>query len=75
MAAFGGMAFYIPMVIVTLGVSTIKGLLTILVSMIVLGFLLAISATDSTGKDILAATAAYAGVLVMFAGSLPVPPS
>jgi hypothetical protein len=75
MAAFGGTAFYIPMLIMTLDPSTVKGLLTILISTIVFGFLLAVSATDSTGKDVLAATAAYAGVLVVFAGSLPIPAS
>jgi len=73
MAVFGGTALYIPMLIMTINPSTIKGLLTVLLSTFLFGFLLAIGATDSAGKDVLAATAAYAGVLVVFAGSLPIP--
>jgi hypothetical protein len=75
MAAFGGTAFYIPKLIMTLNPSSVKGLFTILIPAIVFGFLLVVSATDSKGKDVLAATAAYAGVLVVFTGSLPIPSS
>lgn len=75
MAVFGGTALYIPMLVMTISLSTVKGLLTILISAFAFGLILAISATDSTGKDVLTATAAYAGVLVVFAGSLPIPAS
>jgi hypothetical protein len=57
----------------TLSPSTTKNLLTILVARFLLGLFLAIAAIDSSGKDVLAATAAYTGVLVVFARSLPVP--
>ena len=73
MAGFGGISLYIPMLIMTLNPLTSKSLFTILGATGLFGFLLAIAATDSAGKDVLAATAAYAGFLVIFAGSLPTP--
>jgi hypothetical protein len=69
MAGYGELALYLPVVIMPLVPSTLINIFTILSATTVLGFLLAIGAAHSTGNDILTSTAAYAGVLVVFAGS------
>jgi hypothetical protein len=69
MAGYGKLALYCPVVIMTLVPSTLINFFTILSATTVFGFLLAIGAAHSTGNDILTSTAAYAGVLVVFAGS------
>lgn len=73
MGVFGGTAVYLPILIMTVNPSTTKTLVTTFVAILLFGILLAIAATDSSGKDVLAATAAYAGILVVFAGALPIP--
>jgi hypothetical protein len=73
MGVFGGTAVYVPILIMTVNPSTTKTLVTTFVAILLFGIILAIAATDSSGKDVLAATAAYAGVLVVFAGALPIP--
>jgi hypothetical protein len=69
MAGYGELALCLPVVIMTLILSTLINIFTILSATAVFGFLLAIGAAHSTGNDILTSTAAYAGVLVVFAGS------
>lgn len=51
-------------------------LVTTAVATVLFSLVLAFGARDSTGKDVLAATAAYTAVLVVFIGTnLPAPPS
>lgn len=69
MALFGGMALIIPTVIMAKFEGVNVSLITTSVSVIIFGFILAYGATDSTGKDVLAATAAYTAVLVVFIGT------
>lgn len=69
MALFGGMALIIPTVIMAKFDGVNVSLITTSVSVIIFGLLLAFGATDSTGKDVLAATAAYTAVLVVFVGT------
>jgi VIT1/CCC1 family predicted Fe2+/Mn2+ transporter len=71
MAMFGGVALIVPMVIMTLNPSNETSLITVAAATILVALLLAVYATDSTGKDVLAATAAYAAVLVVFVGNGP----
>jgi len=42
---------------------------TVSVATFLFAFVMALGATDSAGKDVLAATAAYAAVLVVFVGT------
>lgn len=69
MAFFRGIAFIVPTVIT----AEVEGINTILITTSVLVFIfgltLAFGATDSTGKVVLAATAAYTAVLVVFVGT------
>lgn len=44
-------------------------LITTSVAVFIFGLILAFGATDSIGKDVLAATAAYTAVLVVFVGT------
>lgn len=69
MAMFGGAALIGPMLIMTLHRSLNTSLITVSVATILFALLLALYATDSEGKDVLAATAAYAAVLVVFVGT------
>lgn len=74
MAMFGGVALIGPMLIMTLHPSRNTSLITVSVSTFLFAPLLAFIASDSAGKDVLGATAAYAAVLVVFVGS-SMPPS
>ena len=65
---FGGIALIVPMLIMTLQPSRDKSLITVSVAAIVFALTLALCATDECGKDVLAATAAYTAVLVVFVG-------
>ncbi|KAN0115486.1 hypothetical protein V8E51_005030 [Hyaloscypha variabilis] len=69
MALFGGAALIGPMLIMILHRSLNTSLITVSVATFLFALLLALCATDSEGKDILAATAAYAAVLVVFVGT------
>ncbi|KAH7275752.1 hypothetical protein B0J15DRAFT_540752 [Fusarium solani] len=69
MAIFGGAALVVPMLIMSLRPSKLTGLLT--TSLFVVGVAVALAwfMKDAAPKDILAATAAYAAVLVVFVGT------
>lgn len=69
MALFGGVALIIPTVIMAKFEGINISLITTSVSVVIFCLLLAYGATDSTGKDVLAATAAYTAVLVVFVGT------
>lgn len=69
MGLFGGVALIGPVLIMVLHPSQNANLITVSVATIVFALLLALGAQDSTGKDVLAATAAYAAVLVVFLGT------
>lgn len=69
MAIFGGAALVVPMLIMSLRPSKLTGLLT--TSLFVVGVAVALAwfMKDAAPKDVLAATAAYAAVLVVFVGT------
>jgi len=69
MALFGGIALIVPTVIMAKVEGINISLITTSVSVFLFGLALAFGATDSTGKDVLAATAAYTAVLVVFVGT------
>lgn len=76
MALFGGIALIVPTVIMAKHPSTNFSLVTTAVATVLFALVLAFGARDSTGKDVLAATAAYTAVLVVFIGtSLATPPT
>lgn len=69
MGLFGGIALICPVLIMVLSPSQNTNLITVSVATIVFAIPFAIGASDSTGKDILAATAAYTAMLVVFFGT------
>jgi len=69
MAFFGGIALIVPTVIMAKFEGINISLITTSVAVLLFGLALAFGATDSTGKDVLAATAAYTAVLVVFVGT------
>ena len=69
MAIFGGVALIAPMLIMTLHPSRNVSLITTSLATFIFALILALGATNSAGKDVLAATAAYAAVLVVFVGT------
>ncbi|KAJ2897695.1 hypothetical protein MKZ38_004472 [Zalerion maritima] len=69
MALFGGIALIVPTVIMAKVEGINVSLVTTSVAVLLFGVVLAFGATDSTGKDVLAATAAYTAVLVVFIGT------
>jgi hypothetical protein len=69
MALFGGIALIGPTIIMTLHSSKNTCLITTSVATFIFAVVLAIFASDSSGKDVLGATAAYAAVLVVFIGT------
>ncbi|KXJ85477.1 hypothetical protein Micbo1qcDRAFT_237478 [Microdochium bolleyi] len=69
MALFGGIALIVPTVIMSKVEGIDTSLITTSVAVLVFGLVLAFGATDSTGKDVLTATAAYTAVLVVFVGT------
>lgn len=73
MAIFGGAALIGPMLIMTLHPSRNTSLITVSVATFLFALVLAIIANDSSGKDVLGATAAYAAVLVVFVGTSTTP--
>lgn len=75
MAMFGGAALIGPMLIMTLHPSRNTSLITVSVATFLFALLLAFIASDSAGKDVLGATAAYAAVLVVFVGTSMAPSS
>jgi hypothetical protein len=69
MALFGGVSLIAPMLVMTLHPSRNTSLITTSAATFVFAIALAIGAIDTAGKDVLAATAAYAAVLVVFVGT------
>lgn len=69
MAIFSGAAFIIPMVIMTVFNSTINTIIVAGAFTLAIGLILAFWMTNASTKDIIAATAGYAAVLVVFVGS------
>lgn len=69
MAIFGGLALLVPVIIMTLVHGVTESLVTTSVAIVLFALALAVYATNTSGKDILAATAAYAAVLVVFIGA------
>ena len=73
MALFGGVALIGPMLIMTLHQSRNTSLITASVATFLFALVMAFAARDSAGKDVLAITAAYAAVLVVFVGTSTTP--
>jgi hypothetical protein len=69
MALFGGISLIAPMLIMRLHPTKLTELLTTSIFVLVVGVILAWYMKDAVNKDILAATAAYAAVLVVFVGT------
>jgi hypothetical protein len=69
MALFGGIALIVPTVIMAKHQDLNFSLGTTSVATVIFALMLAFGARDSTGKDVLAATAAYTAVLVVFIGT------
>jgi hypothetical protein len=69
MAIFGGATLIVPMLIMVLDQRRVTTLLTTSCFTLGIGLILAFWMEDANSKDIIAATAAYAAVLVVFVGS------
>jgi VIT1/CCC1 family predicted Fe2+/Mn2+ transporter len=69
MALFGAIALIVPMLIMALHPARKTALITTSIVTIVFAIITAFSASDSSGKDVLIVTAAYAAVFVVFVGS------
>ena len=69
MALFGGFSLIVPMLIMRLHPTLLTELLTTSVFVLSLGIILAWFMKDARKADILAATASYAAVLVVFVGT------
>jgi hypothetical protein len=75
MALFGGVALMGPVLTMTLHEGSDTALVTVSVAIALFAFTLAVCASNTSGTDILAATAAYAAVLVVFIGTSVSPSS
>ena len=69
MALFGGVSLIVPMLIMKLHTTLLTQLVTTSVFIVAMGVLLAWYMRDAQKRDILAATATYAAVLVVFVGT------
>jgi hypothetical protein len=69
MALFGAISLIGPTLIMSLHASLTTSLITTSVATVLFGLVLAIGATDSSGQDVLGATAAYCAVLIVFVGT------
>lgn len=69
MALFGGVSVIVPILIMSFHPSKTNSLVTTSVATLFFATIMALAARDCTGKDVLAATAAYAAVLVVFIGT------
>lgn len=69
MALFGGVALIVPTIVMVKTGDVNSSLITTSVATVAFAIIVALGATDSTGKDVLAATAAYTAVLVVFLGT------
>lgn len=70
MALFGGLALVAPMLVMTLHPTRLTTLLTTSICIVVVAVALAFYLGDAQPKDVMAATAAYAAVLVVFVGAI-----
>lgn len=68
-ALLGGISLISPILIMTLHAPTSTSLITVSVATFVFALVMALFATDVGGKDVLAATVAYAAALVVFIGT------
>jgi VIT1/CCC1 family predicted Fe2+/Mn2+ transporter len=68
-AVFGGLAVIVPMLIMSLHPTRLTQLLTASVSVVSIALVLAWFMDEAERKDIIAATAAYGAVLVVFVGA------
>ncbi|RYP29233.1 hypothetical protein DL767_006832 [Monosporascus sp. MG133] len=75
MGSFGGLALIIPMLIMALLPGLKTSLITSSVATVCFASLMAQYEDNAAGKDILAAVAAYAAVLVVFVGASMAPAS
>lgn len=73
MGAFGGIALIGPMLLMVLHRDLNTSIITASVATVLFALLLAVAARSLGGKDVLAATAAYAAVLVVFVGTSMAP--
>ena len=69
MALFGGLSLIVPMLIMKLHATLLTQLVTTSVFILAVGVVLAWYMRDAQKRDILAATATYAAVLVVFVGT------
>jgi len=69
MALLGGVALITPMLIMALYPGLVVNLVTTSVATVIFAVLVVVIGTDASGKDILASTAAYSAVLVVFVGT------
>ena len=69
MGLFGGIALIVPMLIMALHPTRNTALITTSIVTIIFTTITAFGARDSSGKDVLLITAAYAAVFVVFVGS------
>lgn len=69
MSTFSGLTLIVPMLIMVLDTRKWTTVITASVFTIVIGLALAVWMSDAETKDMIAATAAYAAVLVVFVGA------
>ncbi|OCK85086.1 hypothetical protein K432DRAFT_400533 [Lepidopterella palustris CBS 459.81] len=69
MATFGGLALLLPMLIMVLHPTKLTAVTTTVVCVLFVGIVLSFSMHNAEDKDILAASAEYAAVLVVFVGT------
>jgi hypothetical protein len=69
MALFGGVALIAPVVLMTLKPTLVVDLTTVSVATTIFALTMVVFATDASGKDVLASTAGYAAVMVVFLGT------
>lgn len=69
MALFGGVSLILPMLIMALRPSLVVDLITTSAATVSFAAVISFLATDASGKDVLASTAAYTAVLVVFVGA------
>ena len=69
MSTFGGLTLIVPMLIMVMDPRRITTVVTTSVFTLAIGLILAVWMDEAESKDMIAATAAYAAVLVVFVGS------
>lgn len=69
MALFGGVSLILPMLIMALRPSLVVDLITTSAATVSFAAVISFLGADASGKDVLASTAAYTAVLVVFVGA------